>query len=361
MKKKTIILTGGGTAGHVSLNQAIIPTLLNEGFDVHYVGSKAGIEKELITTAFPNDVTYHEISSGKLRRYFSWQNFSDPFRVLAGVAQTMSIMRKVKPVIVFSKGGFVSVPVVMAAKALGIPVVNHESDVTPGLANKIALPFVSHIFTVFNETLQHLPAQKATCTGSIIRSELFRGSRQRGLQLCRFDGTRQVVLVMGGSQGSAIINDAVRQNLHMLLPQFDVIHLCGKGHADPSLEGKAGYTQFEYVTDELADLLYASDFIISRAGSNSIFEFLALYKPMMLIPLSAAKSRGDQILNARLFKKQGFAVVLEEEQLTPDTFADTFNELLDRSSGILSAMEQATPPKTPEDMVALILQHQKRA
>ncbi|MEE1130998.1 MAG: glycosyltransferase, partial [Caryophanon sp.] len=177
MKKKTIILTGGGTAGHVSLNQAIIPTLLKQGFDVHYVGSKAGIEKELIPTAFPTDVTYHEISSGKLRRYFSWQNFSDPFRVLAGVAQTMSIMRKVKPAIVFSKGGFVSVPVVMAAKALGIPVVNHESDVTPGLANKLALPFVSHIFTVFNETLQHLPAQKATCTGSIIRSELFTGSR----------------------------------------------------------------------------------------------------------------------------------------------------------------------------------------
>lgn len=344
----------------MSLNQAIIPTLLEQGLDVHYVGSKNGIEKELITTAFPNEVTYHEISSGKLRRYFSWQNFSDPFRVLAGVTQTMGIFRKVKPVIVFSKGGFVSVPVVMAAKALGIPVVNHESDVTPGLANKLALPFVSHIFTVFKETLKHLPEHKATCTGSIIRSELFEGSRQVGLDLCGFDGTRQVALVMGGSQGSAVINNAVRENLNILLPQFDVIHLCGKGHVDHALEGKAGYKQFEYVTTELADLLYASDYIISRAGSNSIFEFLALYKPMMLIPLSAAKSRGDQILNARLFSKQGFAVVLEEEQLTPETFAATFDELLGRSGSILDAMANATPPKTPQDMVELILSYQKQ-
>lgn len=360
MKKKTIILTGGGTAGHVSLNQAIIPTLLEQGFDVHYVGSKTGIEKDLIPTAFPNDVTYHAISSGKLRRYFSWQNFSDPFRVLAGVTQTMAIIRKVKPVIVFSKGGFVSVPVVIAAKALGIPVVNHESDVTPGLANKLALPFVSHIFTVFKETLTHLPEHKATCTGSIIRSELFEGSREKGLDVCGFDGTRQVVLVMGGSQGSAIINNAVRENLNILLPQFDVIHLCGKGHVDATLEGKVGYKQFEYVTTELADLLYASDYIISRAGSNSIFEFLALYKPMMLIPLSAAKSRGDQILNARLFSKQGFAVVLEEEQLTPESFAATFDELLGRSDSILDAMANATPPKTPQEMVELILSYQKQ-
>ncbi|OCS88699.1 undecaprenyldiphospho-muramoylpentapeptide beta-N-acetylglucosaminyltransferase [Caryophanon tenue] len=360
MKNKSIVLTGGGTAGHVSLNQAIIPTLLKQGFDVHYVGSKAGIEKDLITQAFPNDVTYHAISSGKLRRYFSWQNFSDPFKVLAGVTQTMAILRKIKPVIVFSKGGFVSVPVVMAAKALGIPVVNHESDVTPGLANKLALPFVSHIFTVFNETLAHLPEHKATCTGSIIRSELFQGSRERGLARCGFDGTRQVVLIMGGSQGSAIVNNAVRENLHILTPQFDVIHLCGKGHIDEALTQTEGYTQFEYVTTELADLLYASDYVISRAGSNSIFEFLALYKPMMLIPLSAAKSRGDQILNARLFSKQGFAVVLEEESLTTETFAKTFEELLGRSGQILDAMANATPPKTPEEMVDLILSFQKQ-
>lgn len=355
---KTILLTGGGTAGHVSLNQAIIPTLFKKGYSVHYIGSEKGIEKELITQAFPN-VPFHAIASGKLRRYFSLQNFTDPFKVLAGVSQAYAIIKKVKPEIIFSKGGFVSVPVVIAAKLAKVPVVAHESDVTPGLANKIALPFASHVFTVFRETLLHLPKEKATCTGSVIREELFLGSRERGLALCDFTGEKKVLLVMGGSLGSVVLNDALRNNLPELLKVFDVIHLCGKGNMDLMLDGLPGYKQFEYVTTELADYLHACDFVVSRAGSNSIFEFLALQKPMLLIPLSAQKSRGDQILNARLFSKQGFAIVLEEEEVSNSSLIEAIQRLQADYKQIMIEMNKAEKPKTPSEMIELILQYKK--
>lgn len=358
VRQKSIILTGGGTAGHVSLNQAIIPELLAQGYDVHYIGSHDGIEKELIGDAFPQ-VPYHEISSGKLRRYFSLKNFTDPFRVVFGIGQVLSIIRKVKPKIIFSKGGFVSVPVVIAAKLANVPVVVHESDVTPGLANKIALPFASHIFTVFKETMQHLPNDKATCTGSIIRQQLFQGDKERGLQLCGFEGNKKVLLVMGGSLGSVVLNDALRENLKRLLPMFNIVHLCGKGNVDESLQHVEGYRQFEYVTDELSDILFVSNFVVSRAGSNSIFEFLALHKPMLLIPLSAAKSRGDQILNANLFKKQGFAHVLEEEALTKESFMASIELLVKSEEQMIDKMLDAERPKTPSEMVNLILQYEK--
>ncbi|MFJ7736577.1 undecaprenyldiphospho-muramoylpentapeptide beta-N-acetylglucosaminyltransferase [Lysinibacillus sp. NPDC097287] len=358
MKQQTIILTGGGTAGHVSLNQAIIPSLLELGYDVHYIGSEQGIEKELIGEAFPQ-VPFYGISSGKLRRYFSMKNFTDPFRVLAGVMQAFRIIKKVKPQVIFSKGGFVSVPVVMAAKMTGIPVVIHESDVTPGLANKIALPFASHVFTIFEETLQHLPQEKATCTGSIIRQELFLGDKAKGLAACGFTSQKPVLLVMGGSLGSVVLNDALRHNLPELLQSFQIIHLCGKGNADKALDAMTGYKQFEYVTTELPNLLHAADLIVSRAGSNSIFEFLALHKPMLLIPLSAQKSRGDQILNANLFKKQGYAEVLEEEALTKETFMKSLHTLVSRKSEMITTMEKTQTPKTPDEMAKLILKYKK--
>lgn len=358
MKEQTIILTGGGTAGHVSLNEAIIPSLFEAGYQVHYIGSHNGIEKELISNAFPS-LPYHSISSGKLRRYFSVQNFTDPFRVLAGVAQAFKIIRKVKPTVIFSKGGFVSVPVVIAAKFANVPVVAHESDVTPGLANKLALPFASHVFTVFKETMQHLPSDKATCTGSIIRDQLYTGDKARGLALCGFTAYKKVLLVMGGSLGSVVLNDALRENLETLLKTYQIIHLCGKGNLDLSLEGREGYKQFDYVTTELPDLLYASDLVVSRAGSNSIFEFLALQKPMLLIPLSAAKSRGDQILNARLFKNQGYAHILEEEQLSAASFLQSIEQLAASADQMIDRMAEVESPKTPAKMVQLITQYEK--
>ncbi|MBM7607692.1 UDP-N-acetylglucosamine--N-acetylmuramyl-(pentapeptide) pyrophosphoryl-undecaprenol N-acetylglucosamine transferase [Lysinibacillus composti] len=358
MKQKSIILTGGGTAGHVSLNQAIIPSLIEEGYDVHYIGSHDGIEKELISGAFPN-IPYHSISSGKLRRYFSMKNFTDPFKVLAGIGQALAVIRKVKPTIIFSKGGFVSVPVVIAAKLSNIPVVIHESDVTPGLANKIALPFASHVFTIFQETLKYLPSDKSTCTGSIVRQELFQGNKSRGKELCDFKDDKKILLIMGGSLGSVVLNDALRSNLPELLVNYNVIHLCGKGNVDQSLRSMQGYKQFDYVTNELSDLLYAADFVVSRAGSNSIFEFLALKKPMLLIPLSASKSRGDQILNANIFNKQGFAQVLEEELLSKKTFMKAIQSLVAQQDEMIDSMLNAESPKTPDEMVKLITQYEK--
>ncbi|PIC62968.1 undecaprenyldiphospho-muramoylpentapeptide beta-N-acetylglucosaminyltransferase [Sporosarcina sp. P13] len=358
MKQPVIVLTGGGTAGHVSVNQALIPVFLERGYRVHYIGSKEGIERELIGDGHP-EVVYHAIQSGKLRRYFSMKNFSDPFRVGAGTLQALSILRKLKPEIVFSKGGFVSVPVVMAAKLANVPVVVHESDVTPGLANKLALPFSSQIFTVFEQTLDYVPSAKSTCTGPIIRPELFTGSKERGLQLTGLTNDKPIFIIMGGSQGSAVLNDAVRGTLSDILEDYQIIHLCGKGNAEKQLDGVDGYVQFEYVTTELPDLLAASDYAISRAGSNAIFELLAIHKPMLLVPLAASKSRGDQLLNASYFASKGLALQVEEEQLSDLSMKEHFHHLVKEKSRLLSNIEKTTEPKTPEKMAEMILSFQK--
>jgi len=356
MRRPVIVLTGGGTAGHVSVNEALIPVFIEKGYEIHYIGSHDGIEKELIKDGH-REVTYHAIQSGKLRRYFSMKNFSDPFRVGAGVLQAFSILRKVKPEIIFSKGGFVSVPVVLAAKLAKIPVVVHESDVTPGLANKLALPFSKHIFTVFEQTLDYVPAGKATCTGAVIRPEIFKGDRKEGLRIAGLTGENPVIIVMGGSQGSAVLNDAVRKDLAAILNKYEVIHLCGKGNIDESLERTKGYTQFEYVTEGLPHLLAASDFAISRAGSNAIFELLSIVKPMLLIPLSAAQSRGDQLLNASLFKSLGIANVIQEEELNDFSMPELLKSLTEDSEKLVSNMRKVSNTKSPDEMADLILSY----
>ncbi|WP_153732493.1 undecaprenyldiphospho-muramoylpentapeptide beta-N-acetylglucosaminyltransferase [Sporosarcina obsidiansis] len=358
MKRPVIVLTGGGTAGHVSVNQALIPEFLGKGYEVHYIGSHDGIESELIGKGHP-EVVYHSIQSGKLRRYFSMKNFTDPFRVGAGTLQALSIIRKLKPEIIFSKGGFVSVPVVMAAKLAKVPVVIHESDVTPGLANKLALPFSSQIFTVFEQTLQYVPSGKSTCTGPIIRPELFNGSREEGLRLARLTSERPIFIVMGGSQGSAVLNDAIRNALPELLKKYQIIHLCGKGNEDGQLKELPGYVQYEYVTTELPHLLAAADYAISRAGSNAIFELLAIHKPMLLVPLAASKSRGDQILNASYFASKGLALQVEEEHLADIPMEKHFRNLEKEKARLLSNIENTTEPKTPGKMAEMILSFQK--
>ncbi|WLD92766.1 undecaprenyldiphospho-muramoylpentapeptide beta-N-acetylglucosaminyltransferase [Alkalihalobacillus sp. AL-G] len=309
---KKILLTGGGTTGHVAVNLALIPVLKENGWKIDYIGSHDGIERELIEKI--PDVTYHPISTGKLRRYFDVKNFKDPFKVMKGVAQSFRILRKVKPSIIFSKGGFVSVPVILSAWMNRIPVISHESDVSPGLANKISMPFASKVCVTFPETLEHLPKEKGIMLGAIIRNELKKGSKQAGLQFCRFNGTKPVILIMGGSQGSKRVNEVVRNLLPTLTKKYQVVHLCGKGKVDDSFS-MSGYRQYEYVNEELPDVLAMTDLVISRAGSNSIYEFLSLQIPMILIPLSRQSSRGDQILNANSFEKQGFAQVIQEEDL----------------------------------------------
>lgn len=332
---KRIVLTGGGTAGHVTPNIALLPKLQELGYDVHYIGSYNGIEKTLIEDC---QIPYYGISSGKLRRYFDLKNFSDPFKVLKGFSEAAKLLKKLKPDVVFSKGGFVSVPVVLAAKQQHIPVVIHESDMTPGLANKLSIPAASKVCCNFPETLEHLPKGKAVLSGSPIREELLTGSREKALQFTGLTGKKPVLLIIGGSLGSVIVNEAVRSILPKLLKKFEIIHLCGKGKLDQTLTAMNGYVQYEYISDELKDLFALCDIVISRAGANSICEFLALRKPALLVPLSAAASRGDQILNANSFQKQGYAAVLEEEALNGDSLYDALTQLWDHKDSYVEAM-----------------------
>ncbi|MCA1054504.1 undecaprenyldiphospho-muramoylpentapeptide beta-N-acetylglucosaminyltransferase [Rossellomorea aquimaris] len=346
---KHILFTGGGSAGHVTVNTALIPQFEKEGWQVTYIGSEDGIEKEIITDQFPH-IPYKSISSGKLRRYFSWKNFTDPFRVMKGVMDALSVIRKTKPDIIFSKGGFVSVPVVMAAKMAKVPVAIHESDVTPGLANKLAVPFATKIFTTFPETVKSLPKDKSLCAGAIIREELFKGDKAEGKRLSGYYEDKPVLMIMGGSLGARKINEAVRSNLTQLLDAFQIIHICGKGNIEEQYEQK-GYRQYEFIKADLPHYLAMTDYVISRAGSNSIFEFLALKKPMLLIPLSREASRGDQILNANSFVKHGYALKLEEEELTKETFMNKVNELQGSGEKILSNMKNGQKAFTIQDMV----------
>ena len=348
---KRIILTGGGTAGHVTPNMALMPGLKEAGYDIQYIGSRNGMERQLIEEI---GIPYHGISSGKLRRYFDLKNFSDPFKVLKGYAEASHLMKKLKPSVVFSKGGFVTVPVVLAARRRGIPVIIHESDITPGLANKISIPAATKVCCNFPETIKYLPPEKSVLTGSPIRQELFDGSAEEGRKLCGFAGEKPVLLVMGGSLGAVAINRSLRENLDALLEQFDIIHLCGNGNLDESLLDRAGYKQFEYAKEELTHLFAACDLIISRAGANAICELLALKKPNILIPLPASQSRGDQILNASSFEKSGYSYVLQEEELTSDTLLKAVQYVYDEREEYTQTMADSKLNKAIDIIMGLI-------
>lgn len=349
---KKIVFTGGGSAGHVSVNAAIIPEFLKHQWDVTYIGSNKGIEKNIIEKEFP-EIDYETISVGKFRRYLSMENLKDPFRVIKGIFDARKILKKTKPDFIFSKGGFVSVPVVLAGRMLKIPIVIHESDYTPGLANKIAMPLASKIFTTFEETEKDLPKEKAMYIGAVLRDGIFTGNASKGKVLCGFSNNKPVLLVMGGSLGAVKINNLITENLESLLKDYQIIHICGKGNVKTELKQR-GYAPFEYVHEELFDLLASADVVVSRAGSNSIFEFLGLQKPMLLIPLSAAASRGDQILNAASFEKQGFCKVIQEEELSNQIFSQELAELVNNSDEYQAKMLQKRPFKTAAEMYDLL-------
>ncbi len=334
---KKIVLTGGGTAGHVTPNIALLPALREANYDIHYIGSFEGIESRLIPDF---DVPYYGISTGKFRRYFDLKNFSDPFRVMKGYLDAKKILKEIKPDVVFSKGGFVSVPVVRAAASLKIPCIIHESDMTPGLANKLCIPHAKKVCCNFPETLKNLPNGKAILTGTPIRSELTKGNRIQALELCGFSANKPVIMVVGGSQGSAAINQVVREALPKLLEEFQIIHLCGKDKVDNLMLSVPGYKQFEYVKTELKDFFALADLVVSRAGANAICELLALKKPNILIPLSVG-SRGDQILNAASFEEQGFSIVLREEALDCDSLVTNIKELFEKKDDYIAKMNES--------------------
>ena len=337
---KRIILTGGGTAGHVTPNIALLPRLKELQYDIHYIGSYNGIEKELIQQF---GIPYHGISSGKLRRYFSVQNFTDPFRVVKGLGEARKLVKILKPDVIFSKGGFVSVPVVLAGKSHHVPTIIHESDMTPGLANKISLSSATKVCCNFPETLEHLPEGKAVLTGSPIRQELLSGDKYKAKEFLGFTTDKPVIMVVGGSLGSVAVNDAVRGILPELLKDFQVVHLCGKGKVDESLKGLEGYAQFEYVKEELKDLFALTDIVISRAGANAICELLALHKPNLLIPLSAKETVMMKLFISNLGR------VFTKEQLYELVWGETVvdeNVIMVYISHLRSKLEDH--PRTPK-------------
>ena len=348
---KIIVLTGGGTAGHVTPHLALIPELKKRGYEIHYIGTENGIEHEMMNRV--EGVTYHAVKSGKLRRYFDLQNLTDPFRVLMGAEESVRIIRKLRPNVCFSKGGFVAVPVVWGAWRAGVPIVCHESDLTPGLANKICSRFAKKIATTFPECAEAL-GEKAEMTGTPMRPELFSGRREEGLRLAGFSGEKTVLLMTGGSLGAQSVNRVLREALPDLLPDMDIIHICGKGNLSEELRDTPGYTQFEFVTDELPHLFAAADIVLSRAGSNSLCELQALKKPMLLVPYPLSASRGDQVLNARSYAQRGLALVLEQEQMTRETLVAHLHQLLEQKDQLIHALENAPEPNGTARILEMI-------
>lgn len=348
---KKIVLTGGGTAGHVTPNIALLPGLKEAGYEIHYIGSYDGIEKKLIEEF---SIPYHGISTGKLRRYFTKENFKEPFRVIKGCREAKELLAELKPNIIFSKGGFVSVPVLRAAKALKIPAIIHESDMTPGLANRLSIPWASKVCYNFPETAQYLPKNKGVLTGTPLRKELLAGNAVAALNFTGLSANKPVIMIIGGSLGSAKINQAIREILPELLKEFQVIHLCGKGKLEPGLQNTAGYVQYEYIKKELADLFALSSLVVSRAGANAICELLALQKPNILIPLPKAQSRGDQLLNAASFEKQGFSTVIYEEALTQDALLSTIRSVYNDRNRFIDKMEKAQTIPSIDRILSLI-------
>ncbi|WP_423231063.1 undecaprenyldiphospho-muramoylpentapeptide beta-N-acetylglucosaminyltransferase [Clostridium magnum] len=345
-------MTGGGSAGHVTPNLALVPKLKELGYEIEYIGTKDGIERKIIEA---EKIKYHIIASGKLRRYFDIKNFTDPFRIVKGILQAILIIRRVKPNIVFSKGGFVSVPVVIAAHFNKIPVIAHESDMTPGLANRLSAPYCTKVCVTFPESVKNIKNDKGVLTGTPIREEILKGNKSLGRKICGFEDSKPVLLIIGGSLGSKFINDTVRKVINELLMKYNVIHICGKGNLDEKLNNKKGYKQFEYISEELPHIMNAADIVISRAGANVIYELLALKKPNLLIPLSKKSSRGDQILNAASFEKRGYSMVINEDDLNETILSDKLDQLYRNKDQYISSMT-ASPIKNGVDGIIKVLE-----
>jgi len=348
-----IVFTGGGTAGHVTPNLALFPDLQKANLSLAYIGQSNSIEESLVKG---EGVPFYPISAGKLRRYIDFQNFTDVFKILLGFLQAFVHLTRLRPKLVFSKGGFVSSPVVWAAWICRIPIIIHESDISPGLANKLAIPFANKVCYSFPETEKYLPPAKRVYTGVAIREFLKQGDALRGRTLCGFSAEKPVIVIIGGSQGSKALNLLVRSNLTTLCTDFNICHLCGAGETDALFENYSGYKQFEYLRKELPDVFAMATLIISRAGATSLFEFLSLMKPSLLIPLPLGASRGDQILNAQSFAKQGFSVTIDEASLhkDPKKFVQIIKETVANVPTMKEKMAEFSKADAKVKLIALI-------
>lgn len=335
---KRILFTGGGSAGHVVPNIALINYLKDLGWESHYIGSYEGIEKNLIS---PLQIPYYGISTGKLRRFKSWRNLLTPFQVLKGIWQAWRLLGKIKPAVVFSKGGFVAFPVVFAAWLRKIPVIIHEADLTPGLANRLSIPFAQHICVNFPGAEKYFKdPNKVTVTGIPLRQSLTSGSREKGLSFLRFSPSKPVLLIYGGSLGAQNLNDVTRKALPDLVQQFQIIHVCGDNKTDNQFDNVKDYQQFNFINDEFGDILACADLVVSRAGANTVYELIALRKNHILIPLSKKASRGDQIENAEYSSKRGYSTIIDDENLNPETLKSTITSCWENKEKIQQQLSQ---------------------
>lgn len=352
---KSIAFTGGGTAGHVIPNLPLMDLARAQGFQIVYFGAKNAFEEQFIRQ---KNIPFYPIACGKLRRYFSLKTLLEPFKIFLGIGQAYRSLKRLKIQLVFSKGGFVAFPVVVAAWLARIPVIAHESDKTPGLANRLSYPFVSLICVSFDTTLALFKnAKKAIVTGTPIRTSLLEGDSQKGLDFCQFDNHKPCILVMGGSMGAQALNTFIRRSLKPLTASYNIIHLCGKGKIDPAYLHHSGYKQLEYADENLNDLLAAARIIISRAGANALFEILALKKPHILIPLPKKASRGDQIENAFYFAEKGVSLVLEEEALSENRLVEALDKINGGYQDYQSKMQDLNIQSAATKIFALIEQN----
>lgn len=353
---KCIVMTGGGSAGHITPNLALIPFFQEEGYNIHYIGSENGIEHKLISKL--EGVAFHPIASGKLRRYHSIKNLTDPFRVLLGFLQSWRHLHKIKPDIVFSKGGFVSVPVVLSAWVSRVPVICHESDMSPGLANRITMLFAKRIAVTFPECMEVI-GKKAVLTGTAIRAALFSGSRTEGRNIMGLkNDDKPVLLVMGGSQGAKSINHALRCALPKLTEWIHIYHICGSNNTDEAYNDIPGYKQIEYADQALPDIMAATDIALSRAGSNSICELHALRIPMLLVPYPKGASRGDQIENAENFYRKGLCHIILQEDLSADKLSDALWQLYLSREAMVETMAKNGVLQGTQAILSLIHQYE---
>lgn len=329
-----IVMTGGGSVGHVVVNTVLIPKLIDKNWEVKYIGSKNGPEESMIKSL--DNITYYGISTGKLRRYISMENIKDIFKIIKGTMESFRIIKREKPNIIFSCGGFVSVPVVLAGWLNRVPIIVRETDYNVGLANKISIPLAKYVAVTFSDTLKEMSSNKRFECGPIIREELMCGDRDAGFKFAKITDNKPVIFVIGGSQGAKAINETIRDSLNNLIDDFNIVHICGKGKKDNEIE-KDGYVQFEYIDKELPDIYAIADIVVGRAGSNSVFENVLLKKPMLLIPISKKASRGDQILNAKYIENSGFGKVLLQEDLNKDSLVLEINNIyINRESFIIN-------------------------
>lgn len=353
-KKINIIFTGGGSSGHVTPSLSLITALKNKAVGIFYVGSKKGIEHTLIK---PLKIPYYAITTGKLHRYWTWKNLLSPFQLLIGIVQSFLICRKIKPDVIFSKGGFVAFPVVIGAKLNGIPVVIHESDLTPGLANRLSFPFAKLICITFPDTIKYFKnTSKVLLTGMPIRDSLLHGNPEKGLKFCGFaDELKPVLLIMGGGLGSTLVNKSIRRLINPLTEKFQVIHICGKNKSDHAFAKIIDYKQFEYLHDEFADVLACADLVISRAGATAIYELLALNKPNILLPLSKKASRGDQIENAKYFAHLGLSKVIYFEEFSDEKLLKTLIESFENLGQLKSQLSQFKQPNATQTIIGKLM------